>query len=142
MRLWSIHPQYLDPKGLVALWRECLLAQKVLLSTTKGHRNHPQLHRFKNTINPRGAIAAYLRGVIDEADKRGYTFNRSKIAHTTIESKLLVTSGQIEYEVKHLLEKLKERDTVFYSRLKTADTIRVHSLFKKVEGTVEDWEKR
>jgi len=30
MRLWSLHPRYLDAKGLVALWREGLLAQKVL----------------------------------------------------------------------------------------------------------------
>ncbi|WP_368086417.1 pyrimidine dimer DNA glycosylase/endonuclease V [Nitrosomonas sp. Nm34] len=26
MRLWSIHPKYLDAKGLLALWREGLQA--------------------------------------------------------------------------------------------------------------------
>lgn len=31
MRLWSIHPCYLDSKGLIALWRESLLAQACLL---------------------------------------------------------------------------------------------------------------
>lgn len=37
MRLWSIHPRYLDTKGLVALWRETLLlAQAVLFGNTKG----------------------------------------------------------------------------------------------------------
>jgi len=30
MRLWTIHPKYLDRQGLLALWREALLAQKVL----------------------------------------------------------------------------------------------------------------
>lgn len=30
MRLWSLHPSYLDAVGLVALWREGLLARKVL----------------------------------------------------------------------------------------------------------------
>ncbi|HEU5178767.1 MAG TPA: pyrimidine dimer DNA glycosylase/endonuclease V, partial [Burkholderiales bacterium] len=30
MRLWSLHPKYLDARGLVALWREALLAQAVL----------------------------------------------------------------------------------------------------------------
>ena len=41
MRLWTLHPQYLDPRGLVALWREALLAQKVLLGRTRGYRAHP-----------------------------------------------------------------------------------------------------
>jgi hypothetical protein len=30
MRLWSLHPEYLDANGLVALWREALLAQAFL----------------------------------------------------------------------------------------------------------------
>jgi hypothetical protein len=30
MRLWSLHPRYLDAKGLQAVWREGLLAKKVL----------------------------------------------------------------------------------------------------------------
>ncbi|MEN6399799.1 MAG: pyrimidine dimer DNA glycosylase/endonuclease V, partial [Rectinema sp.] len=29
MRLWTLHPQYLDQKGLTAAWREGLLAKKV-----------------------------------------------------------------------------------------------------------------
>jgi hypothetical protein len=40
MRKWSIHPQYLDTKGLEALWREALLAKNVLEVKTKGYRNH------------------------------------------------------------------------------------------------------
>jgi hypothetical protein len=43
MRLWSLHPCHLDAKGLVALWREGLLAQKVQACETNGYRNHPQL---------------------------------------------------------------------------------------------------
>ena len=31
MRLWSLSPRYLDVKGLVAVWREGLLADAVLL---------------------------------------------------------------------------------------------------------------
>ena len=42
MRLWSIHPKYLDCKGLVALWREALLAKKVLRGKTRKYAN------FKN----------------------------------------------------------------------------------------------
>lgn len=52
MRIWSLHPKYLDTKGLVALWRETLLAQHVLSGKTKRYKNHPQLARFKN-VNTR-----------------------------------------------------------------------------------------
>ncbi|HKX52383.1 MAG TPA: pyrimidine dimer DNA glycosylase/endonuclease V [Nitrosospira sp.] len=37
MRLWTLHPRYLDTKGLVAAWREALLAQKVLSGLTSGY---------------------------------------------------------------------------------------------------------
>jgi hypothetical protein len=140
MRLWSIHPCYLDAKGLVALWREALLAQKVLLGNTKGYKNHPQLVRFKNIHNPTGAIANYLRCVVDEADKRGYKFDRSKIINENISMKIPVTNAQVEYEFKHLLMKLKERDSDLYDQLKIIKTIKVHPLFKKVMGSIEKWE--
>jgi hypothetical protein len=141
MRLWSIHPEYLDAKGLVALWREALLAQSVLLGNTKGYKNHPQLMRFKNTKNPLGAIASYLISVIAEADRRGYNFNRSKIINKEIKSKIPVTNGQVEYEFKHLLEKLIMRDPDLYNQLKTVKRIKVNPTFKKVPGKVEDWER-
>ncbi|MBU0769634.1 MAG: DNA lyase [Proteobacteria bacterium] len=140
MRLWSIHPCYLDAKGLVALWREGLLAQNVLQGNTKGYTNHPQLRRFKNTNNPIGAIANYLRCVVDEADNRGYNFNGSKIINKRFKGKITITSGQLEYEFKHLLKKLKERNPELYKKLKVVKRIESHPLFKKVSGNVEDWE--
>jgi hypothetical protein len=79
MRIWSLHPQYLDTKGLVALWRETLLAKNVLAGNTKGYKNHPQLKRFKNTDNPLHAINQYLSIIYQEASSRGYTFTREKI---------------------------------------------------------------
>lgn len=142
MRLWSLHPCYLDSKGLVALWRETLLAQNVLLGNTKGYKNHPQLTRFKNTSNPVGAIASYLRGIADEADKRGYHFNRSKIVNKRINNKMPVNRGQLDYEFKHLLAKLKIRDPDLFQQLKGVDTIKVHPLFRKKSGPIEDWEIR
>jgi len=141
MRLWSIHPEYLDAKGLVALWREALLAQNVLLGNTKGYKKHPQLKRFKNSGNPLGAIAYYLRSIIDEADRRGYNFNKSKIVNKRIKSRMSVTNGQVEYEFKHLLGKLNERDQDLYHQLKTVKKIKVNPTFKKIRGNVEDWEK-
>jgi len=140
MRIWSIHPVYLDSKGLVALWREGLLAQNVLLGKTKGYKNHPQLIRFKNSDNPVGAIAEYLRFVIDEANKRGYNFNDNKIAKQKFNNQLKVTSGQVEYEFQHLLNKLKTRNPELYKNFKKVKNVKTHPLFNTVNGNVENWE--
>ena len=140
MRLWSIHPSYLDSKGLVALWREGLLAQNVLHGKTKGYKNHPQLMRFKGADNSIIAIATYLRFVADEADKRDYKFNRAKITKNGECSQIQVTEGQVEYEFMHLLSKLKVRDSTRYKELKSIKEIKTHPLFAKVKGGVEEWE--
>jgi len=142
MRLWSIHPCYLDSKGLVALWREGLLAQKVLQGSIKGYRNHPQLIRFRDTGNPVGAIAGYLTYIAEEADKRGYHFDRGRIADKRFIGKITVTSGQVEYELRHLLGKLKKRNTDLYENFKTTAKIRLHPMMRKVRGDIETWEKR
>src|SRR5581483_2252562 len=110
MRLWSIHPKYLDIKGIVALWREGLLAQKVLRNETKGYKHHPQLLRFKSHRNPLGSIATYLWAIYEEAAKRGYRFDRSKIPQQRTRSRLSVARGQIDYEYQHLEQKLKIRN--------------------------------
>ena len=140
MRLWSIHPGYLDAKGLVALWREGLLAQNFLLGKTKGYKNHPQLIRFKAHENPVGAIASYLSSVADEADRRGYHFDRNKIMNEELSGSIAVTTGQLDYEFKHLLEKLRKRDSVRYDQLFKTTEIELHPIFNKVTGDREDWE--
>ena len=140
MRLWSIHPKYLDPKGLVALWREGLLAQNVIEGKTKGYKKHPQLIRFKETVNPVGAIASYLRFVIIEADNRGYKFDRSKIRNKKFKGKISVTTGQLEYEFEHLLKKLRKRESSIYRRLSEIIEIEAHPLLIKVSGNIESWE--
>ncbi len=140
MRIWSIAPSYLDGKGLVALWRESLLMQKVLQGLTKGYTNHPQLKRFKNTTDPVGAIADYLRSVADEADKRGYHFDRSKIVKKSFGDTIPVTRGQVEYEFRHLLNKLEKRSPDVYRRVKGEKKIRLHPEFTQISGDVEDWE--
>jgi hypothetical protein len=140
MRLWSIHPRYLDSKGLVALWREGLLAQNVLLGKTKGYKNHPQLIRFNNANDPALAITVYLHHVVDEADKRQYKFNRDKIVKSGESDSIPVTKGQLEYEFKHLLNKLKTRDPNRYDDLKSLEKVETHPMFKIVEGGIEEWE--
>ena len=63
MRIWSVHPRYLDRQGLLACWRESLLAQAVLADATKGYQHHPQLERFREQPDPLVAIGAYLAGL-------------------------------------------------------------------------------
>ena len=140
MRIWSLHPKYLDAKGLVALWRETLLAKHVLLGKTKGYKNHPQLNRFKKLLNPVDAIDQYLDAVLTEATSRGYTFDPDKISKTFKKVKLNVTSGQMEYESAHLLKKLKARDTGRYKELKHSKFFESHPMFRIVEGEIENWE--
>lgn len=140
MRLWSINPSYLDSKGLVALWREALLAQKVLMGNTTGYKSHPQLFRFKNASNPVGAIASYLRAVEVEARNRGYKFDKGKIENRRINSSILVTRGQVKYEFQHLLNKLKSRDPILYLSLRNSKRIKLHPLFSIVHGDIESWE--
>ena len=140
MRLWSIHPQYLDVKGLLALWREGLLAQKVLLGETRGYKNHPQLIRFKDTRNSIGAIASYLRVVVDEAELRGYAFDREKIVKRSYRSQIAVTGGQIDYEFRHLLAKLMLRDRQRFDALRNSNRIKLHPVFVRVNGPVAEWE--
>lgn len=140
MRIWSLHPQYLDSKGLVALWRETLLAQYVLAGKTKGYKNHPQLNRFKEQEKPLQAINQYLAEVCIEAENRGYNFDRKKINWKFTPVKIKVPRGQMEYETKHLLKKLKTRDPKKYKELRTHKTFKPHTMFKVVAGDVEDWE--
>ncbi|MGH2566577.1 MAG: pyrimidine dimer DNA glycosylase/endonuclease V [Ginsengibacter sp.] len=137
MRIWSIHPKYLDSKGLVALWREALLAKNVLEGKTKGYRNHPQLERFKKLNDPLDAINFYLSSVYEEALKRKYNFDTTKFNETKKTILITVTHQQVEYEFQHLLLKLKSRDKKIYDAIKNSSAIEPHPVFTIVQGPVE-----
>jgi hypothetical protein len=140
MRLWSIHPVYLDKVGLVSLWRESLLAQKVLQGKTKGYKNHPQLTRFKNTVDPIGTIANYLQAIFNEAENRGYKFDKTKIVKRKCKEIFFVTNRQLEYEFNHLLNKLEKRNPKLYIQLSKVKTIKPHPIFNKIDGDIAEWE--
>jgi hypothetical protein len=141
MRIWSLHPKYLDVKGLVAVWREALLAQQVLRGGARGYRFHPQLARFKEQDDPLGAIGAYLLPVYQEAARRSYAFNRAKIGCEGYSGAIPVTQGQLLYEWKHLLAKLERRDPPRYYELIRLEVPHAHPLFKVYPGGVEEWER-
>lgn len=140
MRLWSLHPKYLDAKGIVALWREALLAQAVLRGETRGYRHHPQLDRFRAAASPVKSIAAYLRAVQAEAERRGYRFDARKIGRGGSVARIAATRGQIDYEWKHLRAKLRARDPARLAALKSVKRPAPHPLFRVVAGGVADWE--
>lgn len=142
MRLWSLHPRELDRQGLLALWREGLLARKVLAGETRGYRNHPQLQRFREHASPQSAIATYLHAVADEADRRGYRFDRDRIGTSERTSAPIpVTAGQLRFEARHLQAKLSERAPETRP-LRTAGPVPPpHPLFRVRPGPVADWER-
>jgi hypothetical protein len=139
MRLWSLHPKYLDTKGLVTLWREGLLARQVLLGRTRGYRSHPQLSRFRRARDPVVAIDAYLSRVFDEAVGRGYRFNPDKIEYRR-NCRIIVTSGQLQYEWQHLRRKLELRAPQWLDRWDRGSPA-AHPCFRLVPGPIQDFER-
>ena len=141
MRLRSLHPRYLDAKGLVALWREALLAQAVFSGKTAGYRHHPQLQRFRAQPSPGAAIAAYLGTVHAEATARGYRFDAGKIGTCRAAPTITVTRGQLDFEWRHLMAKLEARSPEWRKMLGAPDPLATHPLFREIPGAVEDWER-
>ena len=141
MRLWTIHPRYLDPVGLVALWRETLLARQVLLGKTIGYRAHPQLVRFRIQPDPVASLSSYLLGVYEESVSRGYRFDSTKIGCERAEQKMVETEGQLLYEWKHLKTKLQRRRPDQFARLSEIISPEPHPLFMIVPGQVRAWER-
>lgn len=135
MRLWSLHPGYLDSAGLVALWREGLLAQKVLRGETRGYTHHPQLERFRIIEN---SIGNYLTEVQQEATRRGYRFDKSKILACANTILLPIPQGQIEYEFAHLMRKLTIRSPK--NVIEQPRKIMLHPIFYEIEGGICNWE--
>jgi hypothetical protein len=132
---------YLDPSGLVALWREALLARAVLRGHTSGYRSHPQLQRFRASSAPRATINAYIAEVYEEAQSRGYHFDRSKLARVATTERIAVTEGQLRYEWSWLLNKLCQRNPLVYRRNRKVSSVLPHPLFAVVPGPVCAWER-
>ncbi len=141
MRIWSLHPKYLDRRGLVALWREALLAQAVLRGRTAGYVRHPHVLRFRAQRSPAGVIAVYLEGIHAEAARRGYRFSAARIGRSRAHERLLVTRGQLDFEWEHLLAKLSIRDPILREQLSRIRRPQPHPLFRVCAGDIEPWEK-
>jgi len=148
VRIWSVHPGYLDRQGLVACWRESLLAQAVLAGRTRGYRNHSQLVRFRPTPDPVATIGAYLVALAEEATARGYRFDATRIERPAPIGRgagevapLPVTDGQVVHEWAHLRAKLAVRSPERLPGVDAVTVVEVHPLFVRVPGPVEPWER-
>lgn len=141
MRLWSLHPEYLDRQGLLALWREALLAQAVLRGETRGYRHHPQLERFRAHPAPLSAISAYLSAIHTEASARGYAFDPRKFGSLRCSVSIPLSTGQLAFEWQHLLAKLAVRNPELHEKWRTLEMPRCHPLFHLQAGGIEAWER-
>ena len=141
MRLWSLHPGYLDPPGLVALWREALLARAVLRGETRGYTRHPQLERFREHAHPQQAINAYLAGVHEEAVRRGYAFDATKLGPVRRVESIAVADGQLAHEWGHLCAKLARRNPAVLDRWRDVAVPDCHPLFRALPGPIASWER-
>lgn len=139
MRLWTLHPKHLDARGLVAVWREALLAKAVLRGRTRGYRHHPQLIRFRAHPDPVAAINTYLAAIHAEANRRGYRFDARKLRGRLTRRPISTTSGQVEAEWRHLARKLRARAPADHRRLRAAARA-IHPLFRVRPGPKEAWE--
>jgi hypothetical protein len=141
MRIWTIHPKHLDPQGLVALWREALLARAVLRNETVGYRHHPQLLRFRSHPAPRSAINLYLGTVLDESRARGYAFDATKVGPMRHRALIPATAGQLVHEWQHLLAKLELRAPAQFRKWRGLVSPEAHPLFDITAGPIEAWER-
>ncbi len=141
MRLWTVHPKYLDGPGLVALWREALLAKAVLRGATRGYRHHPQLARFRAQPDPIACVNSYLAAVHDEAARRGYRFDRTKLGRARTGRRLAESADQLAYEWRHLLRKLRKRNPGWKRGIGRDRIPDPHPLFVIVPGPIAPWER-
>ncbi|WP_040312765.1 pyrimidine dimer DNA glycosylase/endonuclease V [Gleimia coleocanis] len=141
MRLWSLHPVYLDRQGLTACWREALLAQAVIAGRTRGYTKHPQLERFLACADPLVAVGTFLEGVQQEATWRGYNFDASRIDCPGQLVEIEVNDQQVAFEKAHLLAKLRVRTPDLVAALEADEVARTHPMFKVVPGPIATWER-
>jgi hypothetical protein len=103
--------------------------------------NHPQLERFKSMLHPVAAIEYYLHSVFEEAVRRGYHFDISKLGPKPRCLKITVADGQLQYELDHLKAKLKLRDLVRFQKILAVKKPKAHPLFNVVAGGIASWER-
>jgi len=91
--------------------------------------------------DPLAAVAAFLAGIADEAQRRGYHFNAAKISRRRFKGQIPETNGQLLYEWRHLQTKLRARAPQMGRQFRGVTIPEPHPLFRIVPGKVRDWER-
>lgn len=114
----------------------------MLNGTTRGYTRHPQLSRFRTSVDPLAYIGRYLQDVAAEADDRRYRFDRARIVRVDQDVKPLpVPDGQLAWEWSHLMAKLSARSPEVRERWTDVVMPEPHPLFEIVQGPIADWER-
>jgi hypothetical protein len=138
MCLWSLHPEYQDPRGLVALWREALWCRR--FSEVKGAvMSPPSIGSFSGFGVARRPLPRYLYVVYAEAERRGYHFDVQRIPSEGHVDCVEVTHGQLAYEREYLKQSCN-RSPSWLTSIESASIPKPHPLFCIVSGTVAEWE--
>jgi hypothetical protein len=137
MRIWTLNLSVLDRARLLGLWRESLLCAKGIKYLMRGEKfpytSHPQSLMIQSHKQPIRAINTYLYYIYEEACKRGYKFDTTKIDYDLVgvDECIKVPIGQVEFEYRHLSKKLDKEVT----------NQGVNGLFEIVEGNIWKYEK-
>jgi len=152
MRLWSFHPKYLDDQTLYLTWKKGMIAVRALTGNLAGYErtyaNHGQLVRFRQQPDPVQAISDYMHALVDEAQRRGYTypryFKRKALPKSPNGTRMTVTAGQMECEVwRYANDILGRRRGMIqhYVRFFGIPEPDPHPIFTLVRGPVAEWER-
>ena len=86
-------------------------------------------------------MAAFLTGIAEEAERRDYRFDISKISGPKLNGQIEETTGQLLYEWAHLGAKLQTRAPEVFRQFRKVITPDPHPLFRIVPGKIRDWER-
>lgn len=136
MSLWSVHPRYLDNKGLISAWNRGLQLQKQLSTEPARNTGNSQLIMFSRQEKPLHAIGSYLSFIASEGCRRGYKFTHEKILYPNFDEELLpIDSEQLRSENQMLQNRLKTRDKNRYQQLSSQSWPETHPLFNRKTET-------
>lgn len=86
-------------------------------------------------------MTAFLTGIAEEAERRGYHFDTSKISGRKLNGQIEETKGQLLYEWAHLKAKLRKRAPEVYRSFGKVKTPDAHPLFRIIPGEIRKWER-
>lgn len=133
MRIWKVHPKYLDQKGLSGQWFEAIIAKNSLISKDGYWYNNPQMDIFKNSEDPIDAVNSYLEEVWVEGIRRGYKFKSEYFDDYCPLVTIPITHEDLYSDMNLLGDRVHKRDIDWYNDIwMTGMRVVPHPLFKVI----------